>query len=458
VTDDEIRSAIDDPAARQDTTAVALTEAFLARIAVDGSRLRAMITVTDELALADARRVDEARARGARLPLDGMALVVKDNVDLAGVRTTIGSRQFADRIADEDAPVVERLRRAGAVTLGKANMHEVAFGATSLNHAFGAVVNPWDDGIIAGGSSGGSGAAVAADLCIGAIGTDTGGSVRIPASCCGVSGLRPTFGAVSTRGVFPVSWTLDTVGPLARAVDDVAALHAAMAGFDPDDPRSIERPLPKHVDEPLSVAGLRVGIPHGFFFEQADAEIAAAVLAAADALVGLGARLVEIALPGAADAAAACGPIVWAEALAVHRDRLDSSPELFEDGTRRRLALARSLTAVDLALLQQRMFDWQRTIRRVFESADVLLTPTLPVAPPAVEEAETIATTARVVPFTFPFSLARTPALSLPCGFTEGGHPIGLQLVAPWWRDELVLGVGAAYQRSTDWHRRRPPA
>lgn len=457
MTDAELRAAIDDPALRRRIPAVSLAEGFLRRLEDEQPRLRAMITITGELALAGAQRADDARARGEPLPLDGMPIVVKDVIDVAGVATTNGSRQFGNQVAAEDATAVARLRAAGAVLLGKANLHEVAFGATSQNEAYGHVVNPWDAAIIAGGSSGGSGAAVAADLCVGAIGSDTGGSVRIPASCCGVAGIRPTYGAVPNRGVFPVSWTLDTVGPLARSVDDVSGLLAAMAGFDLDDPRSVEGSFePPLGGEHISLGKVRIGLPRAFFFDDVDPEVAAAVEAAATTFSELGSTVVDVELPGAAEAVAACGPVIWSDALAVHSERLARSPELFEDGTRRRLALAEGLTAAELALLQQRMFEWQRSVRRAFERVDVLLAPTLRVPPPGSADAETIATTASVVPFTFAFSFARVPALSLPCGFTSKGHPVGLQLVAPRWRDGVLLGVGAAYQRATDWHRRRP--
>lgn len=458
MTEDEIRTLVDDPVRRRDVAAVELADAMLGRLEEAQPRLHAMITITGDRALDDARRVDAARARGELLPLDGMPIVVKDVIDVAGVRTTAGSRLFANRVARVDAEVTRRLREAGAVVLGKSNLHELAFGATSRNEAFGHVGNPWDPAILPGGSSGGSGAAVAADLCVGAIGTDTGGSVRIPASCCGVAGIRPTYGAISTRGVFPVSATLDTVGPMARSVEDLAALVDIMAEYDPDDPRAVPGVFEPGLQERRShLAGLRIGRPHPFFFDDLDPEVEAAIAGVTETLSGLGAELVEVELPGGAEAAAACGPIIWADALAVHRDHLADSPELLEEGTRRRLELAERLTAADLALLLQQMHEWQRSVRRAFAQVDLLLAPTLPVPPPPRAGADTVATTARVVPLTFAFALARIPSLSFPCGLTERGHPVGGQLAAPRWRDGLLLLAGAAYQAQTDWHRRRPP-
>ena len=294
VTDDDVRALIDDPARRAEVSVVELAEALLARLETRAD-LHATITLTPELALAQARAADVARARGRALPLDGMPLVIKDNVGIAGVPTTVGSRLFADRVASSDAEVTTRIRAAGGVILGTANLHELAFGATSANETFGAVVNPAAPDRIPGGSSGGSGAAVAADLCIAAIGTDTGGSVRLPASLCGVSGLRPTFGAVSTHGVQPVSVSLDTVGPLARSVTDVRELLASIAGFDSRDPASCERVLDLTVND--SVEGLRVGVVESLV-ERSDPDIAAAVRAVAAVLSESGAHLSPIEIDG----------------------------------------------------------------------------------------------------------------------------------------------------------------
>ena len=306
MTDDEIRALVDDPELRTGVSAVELAEAFLGRLE-EAHSLNAMITVTPELALAHAREVDVRRDRGERLPLDGMPIVLKDNIDVAGVPTTVGSRLFAGRVPTEDAEVTRRLRAAGAVILGKANMHELAFGATSANEAFGAVLNPAAPDRIPGGSSGGSGAAVAADLCLAAIGTDTGGSVRLPASLCGVSGIRPTYGAVSNRGVQPMAASLDTVGPLARAVTDVRSLLAVIAGFDPEDTTSRDRPLVLDgVDE---MSGMRVGVVEAFL-AVADPGVASCVRSLAEMLEELGASLTEVELTGWEDAVDACSRLI----------------------------------------------------------------------------------------------------------------------------------------------------
>ncbi len=444
---------VDDPELRRTLSAVEVTELFLERIESEQPRLNALITITPELAFAEARRVDSARLAGRPLPLDGMPIVIKDNVDVAGVRTTVGSRLFTGRVATTDAEVVRRLRTAGCVILGKANMHELAFGGTSRNETFGHVLNPAAPDRIPGGSSGGSGAAVAADLCVAAIGTDTGGSVRLPASLCGVSGLRPTFGAVSNRGIQPVSRSLDTVGPLARSVEDVLAVLESIIGFDRGDPTSVDG----HVDltAPTSVAGLRVGIVDSLL-DASDPAVAACVRGAADVFRELGAALTSVELPNTAEAVDVCGRVIRAEALSVYGDDLTNRPDLFEEGTRRRLSLAGTTSASDLAHLHTELRQWVKTMHVVFDEIDLLLLPTVPVEAPAADDADTVETTATVIPHTHLLSLARIPSLSIPCGFSEGGAPVGAMLAARAWHDGLVLRAGAAFQSVTDWHRRRP--
>jgi aspartyl-tRNA(Asn)/glutamyl-tRNA(Gln) amidotransferase subunit A len=453
MTDDEIRALVDDAELRPGVPAVELTESFLGRLE-EAHSLHAMITVTPELALAQAREVDERRGRGERLPLDGMPIVLKDNIDVAEVPTTVGSRLFAGRVATEDAEVTRRLRAAGAVILGKANMHELAFGATSANEAFGPVVNPAAPDRIPGGSSGGSGAAVAADLCLAAIGTDTGGSVRLPASLCGVSGIRPSYGAVSNRGVQQMAASLDTVGPLARAVTDVRSLLAVLAGSDPDDPTSSNRPIALDgVDE---VRGMCVGVVEAFL-AAADPGVASCVRSLAEVLDDLGASLTEVELPGWEDAVDACSRLIRGEALALYGEALSSRPGLLEEGTRRRLALAADLGSADLEQLRQAQARWADEVEGRLGGVDLLLTPTIPVDAPLAAGADTVETTNDVVPYTFVFAFAHVPALSLPCGTSPGGVPVGAQLAAARSRDGLVLRAGAAVQAATDWHRSRAP-
>ena len=451
MTDDDVHALIDDPGLRRNVPALELAGALLAQVEQAQPRLHAMITITSDLALTDARRADEHRERGERLRLDGLPVVIKDKIDVESAPTSVGSRLFAGRVASADAEVTRRLRAAGAVILGKANMHELAFGATSQNEAFGHVVNPAAPDRIPGGSSGGSGAAVAADLCIAAIGTDTGGSVRLPASLCGVSGFRPTYGAVSNRGVQPVSVSLDTVGPLARAVSDVRAVLAAIAGFDPGDPCSTNRPLDLAGED--GVTGMRVGVVESLV-ERSQPAVASSVRAVADVLGALGASLTQVDLPGWEAAVESCGRLIRAEALDVYREAVASTPELLEEATRQRLALAATVTVAELAALRQERARWTSEVQDAFTDVDLLLWPTIPVEPPAAEGADTVSTTA-VAPYTHLSSFAHVPSLSIPSEVAPGCAPIGAQLAAPRWRDGVVLRAGVAVQAATAWHRRR---
>jgi aspartyl-tRNA(Asn)/glutamyl-tRNA(Gln) amidotransferase subunit A len=381
-----------------------------------------------------------------------MPVVVKDNIDVAGVGTTVGSRLFADRVAAADAEVTRRLHSAGVVILGKANLHELAFGATSANEAFGPVVNPAAPERIPGGSSGGSGVAVAADLCVAALGTDTGGSVRLPASLCGVSGLRPTFGAVSNRGVQPVSASLDTVGPFARSVADLRSVLAAIAGFDPGDPTSVDAPL--DLGGPQAIIGLRVGLIESLV-ERSDPAVAVCVREVAGVFSSLGSLVSEVDLPGWEAAVDACGRLIKGEALGVYRGSLSERPELLEEGTRRRLALAEGVTPEELDELREQRERWTESVGDALATLDLLLLPTVPVEAPSAQGADTVETTAAVAPYTHVFSFAGVPALSIPCGVTPTGGPVGAQLVAARWCDGFVLRMGAAVQSETDWHLRR---
>jgi len=455
----ELLQAIDEPARRREVSAVELVESFLARIEEYQPRINAFFSVTAELALADAAQVDAARARGERLPLDGMPIAVKDNIDVAGARTTVGSQFFAKRVAADDSEVVRRLRAAGAVVVGKAALHEFVYGVTCNNPFYGPTRNPWNLERIPGGSSGGSGAALAADLCIGALGSDTGGSVRIPAALDGVTGLRPTFGGVSNRGVFPISWTFDTVGPMARSALDVARLFGLMASYDPEDPRAVEH---QHVDPELEldkgIAGLHIGIPSNYFFEDLEPEIEAHVRAAADVLADLGAEVFEVNVPGAEFANQICTLIIRADALALHRERYQTQPELFGEDILRRLKLGEQVSGADYSAMVQQMCEWRAATRSMFGSVDLILSPTSNAVAPPIATSEMIATTAQMTRFTYPWSLAHLPAISLPCGMSSDGLPIGVQLAAGPWNESLLLRTGAAYQQITDWHRRRPPS
>jgi aspartyl-tRNA(Asn)/glutamyl-tRNA(Gln) amidotransferase subunit A len=416
------------------------------------SLLNAFLTFTPELAMRDALRVDAARAAGRPLPLDGFVMAVKDNLDVAGVRTSVASRFFESGAAVRDAGVVHRLRAAGAIVIGKTNLHEFAFGAITANPPpYGVCRNPWDPSRTPGGSSGGSGAALAADLCMGALGSDTGGSVRIPAALCGVVGLRPTYGRLSTVGCFPLSWSLDTVGPMARSAEDVARMFGVMDGYDDRDVRAVPRPADR-LRSPI--VGLRVAVADGLF-ASADPDVMAAVRETATVLRDLGARLVDVSVPATEAVLDDTATIIRADALAVHGSRYRTEPDRFGAEIRERLRVASTITAEQLAAAQQRGHEWRRAVQKVFREVDIVLTPTTRTTAPTFG-GDPIETTAMLVQMTYPWSLAHVPALSMPCGFSKNGLPIGCQVVAAPWNDELLLDLARAYQGATTWHERRP--
>lgn len=456
---DDLERLIDDPAERAEAGASELLELVLARIASEQPHVNAYVTVMEDQARADARAVDGRRARGQDPgPLAGLPMALKDNIDAAGAPATRGSDFFRTRVPRDDAEVTRRLRGAGAVIVGKAALHEFAYGATTNNLHFGACRNPWDLARVPGGSSGGSGVAVAADLCVAALGTDTGGSVRIPAALNGVSALRPTYGAVSNRGVFPISASLDTVGPMARSIADVARVMATIAGYDREDPWAIEHDLP----DPLAgldggMAKVRIGVPASFFLEDVDPAIARNTLEVAETLAGLGAEVREVAVPGAESAVDTATVLIRAEALGLHRERLEREPERFGEDVRRRLELGRSIDGAELAQAIARMRGWRARMLGVFDRVDLLLTPATPVSAPLIDDAEMIETTARLTRFTYAWSLAWLPAAAVPSGLDDHGLPTGVQLAAAPWCDALALRAGHALQQATSHHLLRPP-
>jgi aspartyl-tRNA(Asn)/glutamyl-tRNA(Gln) amidotransferase subunit A len=445
------KDLIDNPEARRDVSAVKAAELFLARIAERTPAVRAVVTPTPDLAFADALRVDQARRQGAPLPLDGMAIVLKDNIDVGGVPSASGSLLLGKEPAVRDSRVAERLRAAGGVIVGKAQSTELMF-ALASNPRSTSALNPWDRKRIAGASSSGSGSALADDQCIGAIGTDTGGSVRIPAAFSGVSALRPTFGLVSTTGVFPLSRSFDAVGPMARSADDVAKLFEVLVGFDPSDSRSIPvRP----VDLPPG-SSLRIGVPTNFFFDQCDAEIAAAVHQAARRLEQLGHTLVRIDVPLVSAAQQGFTEFLWSEAFALHRERLATHSDRMSVDIRKRLRFGSKVTTSRLVEIIETMHAWRQQLRTIFaDQAHILLTPTVECLPPLDADAR-VGRMPGVTRLTYPWSFGHLPAMSIPCGFTNSGLPIGLQLAAAPFEDRRLLALAKQYQSVTDWHLRRP--
>lgn len=433
--------------------------ACLDRIARHDRDLGAFITLTSDGALDEARRADSDLANGVdRGALHGIPIALKDIYDTAGVRTTGGSRIFADRVPERDAAVVERLRAAGAVVIGKLNLHEWALGVTNQNPHFGPACNPWDPTRIPGGSSGGSAIAVASGFCYASPGSDTGGSIRIPAALCGVTGLKPTYGRVSLRGVIPLAWTLDHAGPLARTVLDLALTLAAIAGHDGLDPISAEVATEEYatgIDD--GAQGVRVLVPTNYFFDEIDAEVDAAVREAARVFTTLGASVTEAALPRS-DLLAAQRAILLTDAAAYHREHLRERAADIGADVLTRLRAGQTFTGMDYAQARRDRDELRRVWLGVLGAYDVILSPTTLIAAPPRDGQDAVAAAQRLTANTLPFNLTGLPAISIPCGFTQGGLPIGLQLAAGPWRERLLLRVARAYESATPWHERLPLA
>ena len=443
--------------ASREISSAELTRACLARIESLDSLLNSFITLTADLALDQARAADQVIRRGdARGRLLGVPLALKDLFVTRGVRTTAGSSFLSGFVPSVDACVVSKLKAQGAVLLGKLNMHEWAFGVTNDNPHFGPCRNPWDPARISGGSSGGAGAALAAGLCPGALGSDTGGSIRIPASLCGVVGLKPTYGRVSLRGVIPLSWNLDHVGPMARRVEGVAILLQVIAGHDPQDPYSVQVPGGDYLTGlEAGVVGWRVGLVSDGHFTPAEAGVLAAVREAVRVFEALGAHVEPVALEAGKQALENNVVMLVSDAAALHQARLRRAPEKFGDDVRTRLQRGAALTAPDYARARR----WQRWLQHrfltYFEAFDILLTPATPVTAPLLAGGDALGRAHQLTRFTAPFNLTGLPALSLPCGFVEG-LPVGLQIVARPWDEARLLRAAFAYQQATGWHLRSP--
>src|SRR5712691_5926375 len=415
---------------------VELTTDCLARIERLNPKLNAFITVTAESAMAQARQAEAEIRRGEwRGPLHGVPLALKDLIDTVGIRTTAASSLFEDRIPSEDATVVRRLKEAGAVLLGKQNLHEFAYGGSSMVSYFGEVRNAWNAEHISGGSSGGSATAVAARLGYGAIGTDTAGSIREPAALCGVVGLKPTYGRVSARGVIPLSISLDHVGPIARTVADAAVILQVIAGFDAKDKASVDVP-----------------------FEDLDADVGSATNHALSGLATMGAELREIELPVPTNRT-----LQSAESYAFHAEFVARSPELYQPETLRRIRSGENVSQETLLECRRELERARRDIAATFAAVDLVVTPTTPIPAPSIAELKQNPDLLRprellLLRNTRPINVWGLPAISIPCGFTPAGLPIGLQIIGPHWGEAKVLQLAQAYEQATTWHKREPPS
>ncbi len=433
---------------------VELTRECLTRIEKLNPVLNAFITITADSAMAEARRAETEITRGEwRGPLHGIPLALKDLIDTASIRTTAASAVFKDRVPTEDAEVAHRLKQAGAILLGKQNLHEFAYGGSSLVSYFGDVHNAWNPEHIAGGSSGGSATAVAAGMCYGAIGTDTAGSIREPASLCGVVGLKPTFGAVSTRGVIPLSQSLDHVGTIARTVEDAAIIFQAIAketdvvqGWGSASPVRIEDP-PAHK--------LRIAVPRKFFCEELDPEVASAFEQALSVLSTMS-DISEINLEVPTDRT-----LQKAESYAYHCEFVRQSPELYQPETLRRIRTGEGISPEDAAQCKRELQEARKQIASVFNDVDLLITPTTPTPAPVISELKANPDLLRprelvLLRNTRPMNVWGLPAISVPCGFTQSGLPIGLQIIGSHWGEAKVLQLAHAYEQATTWHEDLP--
>ncbi|MBZ5613612.1 MAG: amidase [Acidobacteriia bacterium] len=433
---------------------VELTQHCLVLIEKLNPALNAFITVTADRALERARVAEREIFRGDyRGPLHGIPIGLKDIIDTAGLRTTAASALFKDRIPTEDAEVVRRLRCGGAIILGKQNLHEFAYGGSSMISFFGEVHNPWDAARVTGGSSGGSAASVAAALGFAAVGTDTAGSIRLPAAYCGVVGLKPTYGRVSARGVIPLSPSYDHVGPITNSVYDAALMLQVMSDFKAGDPCAQPSLVARFDQLPTS---LRIGIPRPFFFDDLHPEVTAAIEKAIECFRELHAEIREIRLEVSTDRTLAS-----AEAYAYHEAFVAQSPELYQPATLDRIRSGANISTDDARRARQELEASRHTIGKIFDEVDVLLTPTVPIPPPVIADLRERPDDLRpqeliMLRNTRPFNVWGIPTISVPCGFTNDGLPIGLQLASAPWREDVVLQAAHAYEQATEWHKRMP--
>jgi aspartyl-tRNA(Asn)/glutamyl-tRNA(Gln) amidotransferase subunit A len=441
---------------RRALSPVELTRTCLDLIEKLDPQLNAFVAVTRASALAEAEAAEKAIQRGEWLgPMHGIPIGLKDIIDTAGVPTTAASNLFRQRVPTKDADVVVRLKRSGAVFLGKQNLHEFAYGGSSMISCFGEVRNAWNITNIAGGSSGGSATAVAAGLGLAAIGTDTAGSIREPASQCGVVGLKPQYGRVSAEGVIPLSLSLDHVGPITTCVMDAAILLNVIS-----DNRGLGSGQPADFDFAIcaleSPESLRLGVPRKFFMENLDTEVEAAFVEAVRVLSTLVTEVRDVELDVSTDRT-----LQSAESYAYHRERVEQSPELYQPETLRRIMAGADVSRQDYERSLKELEVARQKIAGQFRTIDLLITPTIPVPAPSIAELKADPSALRPKEITLlrntrPWNVWGVPTLSLPCGFTQSGLPIGLQIAGPPWREDLVLRLAHAYEQATSWHKREP--
>ena len=444
---------------------VELTQAYLDRIAEIDPLINAYITVTADRALDQAKQAEAEIVSGNyKGPLHGIPIGLKDLFDTKGIRTTAGSKIMAERVPSEDGHVVSLLNHAGAILLGKLNMHEFAFGITNVNPHYGPARNSWNKDRITGGSSGGSGTAMAAGLCAAALGSDTGGSIRIPACFCGIVGLKPTYGRVSKRGVMPLSWSLDHVGPMTRTVEDAALMLQVIAGYDSQDPGSTDIAVPNYSAEiAKGIKGMRIAVLRGGYVLPMDADIESAFEESIKTLKSLGAMVTDpVELPYIEDTLSANITIISSEAATVHQTEMNGRPHDYGEDVLARLSIGRDHPATAYITARNTQRQMRDQLMDSLANYDALILPMMPLGAPPIGQNDVLVggkildVRAAVTRYTQPFNLTGFPAISVPCGFTDDALPIGFQLVAKPFEESVLLRITHAYERATEWHKQRP--
>ena len=449
---------------KKEVSPVEIVDAHLSRIQATEPVLNSFITLLAEEARGSARQAErEIQAGKYRGPLHGIPVGLKDLYNTRGVRTTSGSRIFDNFVPEEDCTVAVRFREAGAILLGKLNMHQFALGPTGENPDYGHMHNPWNPEMVSGGSSGGSGSAVAAGQCTITTGSDTGGSIRIPAALCGIVGLKPTYGLVSRYGLTPLSWSLDHPGPMVRTVEDAALAMNAIAGYDPKDVASANVTVPDYTEALTEdIRGLRIGVPKEYFEVPLDPEVRQSVQNALSQFESMGAEVREVSFPMFEQSQAISTAVLLAEAAAYYRDIVEKDGDKVYEPVRLRLQAGLFISSADYLRAQQARSLFDRETRELLKEVDLLAGPTEPVTAPrllagtVIAGEQEIGTVGALTQYTRPFNINGFPAISVPCGFSNSGLPIGLQLAGRPFDETTVLKAAYAYERATDWHKRRP--
>ena len=443
---------------------VELVQACLDRVNAIDSQFHAFIHVMERSAISEAKKAEQSISSGEyKGPLHGIPIGLKDLYYTKGVPTTAGSPILADFIPGEDATAVTKLTDAGGVILGKLNLHPFAYGAVGLNPDYGTPPNPWGTERIPGGSSSGSGVALITGMIPAATGSDTGGSIRIPASICGVVGIKPTYGRVSKHGVIPLSWSLDHTGPMTRTVEDCAILLQAMSGYDPKDPGSRDIPVPNYlVEMKQSVKGLKAGLPVKEFYNRLQGGVREKVEQAIKVLEQLGVSVEEVDVPSMDEAAAISLGILGPEVAAYHRKWVEERPEDYFPQVLTRIKSGMFVPAVDYIKAHQARARFTQGYLKAMEGLDLLITPTEQLTAPKIEETVVTidgveeATQNLMVALNRPFNLTGFPAMSVPCGFDENDLPVGLQIIGKPFQEGVVLRTAFNYEQATPWHSKRP--